>query len=176
MGGTFFPEKEMLMHADRVERGDEPAMSSAAKAAESWTEMVRGLDESVLSSMAPRAADRRRSGVDLQVPASAGFFEMKQYDWPSTEAFVAAVNEADRQLVIGALEFVPEESYEAMLEMIKSGFVHAWTVVKQGSKWRLCQNCKPLLNRWTRLYLLCFRSRLVWRRDCGRGMCRRNGI
>ena len=145
--GDFMPFKEMQEYMDPIEVGKEPKLSKEGKEAESYTELYRdwqavdwtglGVKESVVKFMT--------EGVTFEEEVH-DYIEFSQYDWPNQAAFIEATMEADRQLTIGAIEYVVEDSYVEMEKKMECGRTHAWHIVKQGAKWRLCLNMKPGTN------------------------------
>ena len=88
-----------------------------------------GLDQWVETMM--------QEGVRIQTVREPPFADHPFYRWESTEAMIRAISEADRHLLVGALEYVPEEDLEFFA---RGGIVHPWVVARQGSKWRLCHD------------------------------------
>ena len=66
-----------------------------------------------------------------------GFYEIDQYKWRDSTAQRMGGLEADRHVLLGALEFVPAAEAAALLR--SNATVHPWTVVHQRDKWRACQ-------------------------------------
>ena len=67
-----------------------------------------------------------------------GFYEIDQYKWRDATAQRMGGIEADRHVLLGALEYVPAS--EAVELLSSSATVHPWTVVHQRDKWRACQD------------------------------------
>ena len=67
-----------------------------------------------------------------------GFYEIDQYKWRDATAQRMGGLEADRHVLLGALEYVPAEEAAALLKSCAT--VHPWTVVHQRDKWRACQD------------------------------------
>ena len=67
-----------------------------------------------------------------------GFYEIDQYKWRDATAQRMGGLEADRHVLLGALEFVPAAEAAALLRA--NATVHSWTVVHQRDKWRACQD------------------------------------
>ena len=67
-----------------------------------------------------------------------GFYEIDQYKWRDATAQRMGGLEADRHVLLGALEFVPAAEAAALLN--SNATVHPWTVVHQRDKWRACQD------------------------------------
>ena len=67
-----------------------------------------------------------------------GFYEIDQYKWRDATAQRMGGLEADRHVLLGALEFVPADEAAALLRA--NATVHPWTVVHQRDKWRACQD------------------------------------
>ena len=67
-----------------------------------------------------------------------GFYEVDQYKWRDADAQRMGGLEADRHVLVGALEYVPPEEAQVLLR--SQATVHPWTVVFQKDKWRACQD------------------------------------
>ena len=67
-----------------------------------------------------------------------GFYEIDQYKWRDADAQRIGGLEADRHVLLGALEYV--SSAEAAELLSGNATVHPWTVVQQKDKWRACQD------------------------------------
>ena len=67
-----------------------------------------------------------------------GFYEVDQYRWRDRDAQRVGGLEADRHVLAGALEYVPEREAGSLLS--SRATVHPWTVVFQKDKWRACQD------------------------------------
>lgn len=67
-----------------------------------------------------------------------GFYEIDQYKWRDATAQRMGGLEADRHVLVGALEYVSAE--EATEILTSRATVHPWTVVNQKDKWRACQD------------------------------------
>lgn len=67
-----------------------------------------------------------------------GFYEIDQYKWKDATAQRMGGIEADRHVLLGALEYV--SASEAAVLLASSATVHPWTVVHQRDKWRACQD------------------------------------
>ena len=61
------------------------------------------------------------------------------------EHLAQAISEADRHLLLGSMEHVPEHLVE---EVAASTIVHPWVVARQGDKWRLCYDYSVSTNRY----------------------------
>ena len=86
-----------------------------------------------------------RHGVGIHVEVEPGGTEVPFYRFPSQEALMKAIVEADRALVAGAMEYVPDDRVE---ELIEESTIHPWTIVDQGGgKWRLCHDYSVGTNR-----------------------------
>ena len=88
-----------------------------------------GLPASVIAAM---REGLRIEPVDEPPPADHPF-----YPWETDEHLRQAISEADRHLLLGSMEYVPDDLVE---EVAASSIVHPWVVVKQGGKWRLCHD------------------------------------
>ena len=67
-----------------------------------------------------------------------GFYEIDQYKWRDATAQRMGGLEADRHVLLGALEYV--SASEATVLLSSNATVHPWTVVHQRDKWRACQD------------------------------------
>ena len=127
---------------DRQGAEKEPA---AAKAARSYApipwEPARwdiGLPDELREMMAGQ-------GVGIDVEVEPGGSEVPFYKFPSQEALLKSIVEADRALVAGAMEYIPDDHIG---EVIEKATVHPWTIVDQGGgKWRLCHDYSVGTNR-----------------------------
>ncbi len=64
--------------------------------------------------------------------------EVPFYKWANAEGLLKSVAEADRALLAGAMEYVPEHR---VAEVQAVSTIHPWTIVDQGGgKWRLCHD------------------------------------
>ena len=86
-----------------------------------------------------------RKGVGIHAWEETGFSEVPFYPFASDEGLLKSIQEADRALVAGAMEYVPEDRIE---EIYSRSTVHPWTIVDQGGgKWRLCHDYSVGTNR-----------------------------
>ena len=69
--------------------------------------------------------------------------EPGQYPFEDTEHTLQAIWEADRAILAGHLEPVPAELVEEARQVAPA---HPWLVVKQGEKWRACQDYSLFTN------------------------------
>ena len=70
------------------------------------------------------------------------------YKWDGDEALMRAIHEADRHLLVGALEYVPDDE---VAWVAATSVVHPWVVVPQaGGKWRLCHDYSVGTNKHVR--------------------------
>jgi hypothetical protein len=77
-------------------------------------------------------------GVGIYPSFELGASEVPFYKWASTEGLARSIIEADRAIIAGAMEYVPESR---MQEVLESSTIHPWTIVDQGGgKWRLCHD------------------------------------
>ena len=67
------------------------------------------------------------------------------YKWESCEAQLRAIQEADRHLIVGSLEYVPDDE---VAWTAANCVVHPWVVVRQGEKWRLCHDYSVGINQF----------------------------
>ena len=67
-----------------------------------------------------------------------GFYEIDQYKWRDATAQRMGGLEADRHVLVGALEYVSAAEAATLLKSCAT--VHPWTVVHQRDKWRACQD------------------------------------
>ena len=116
-----------------LNRAELDAAIGAARAAGVGAELLKRAEERLARTdrereeEATRLSCERRLRSLIALPAIA----------VDREALQQAIFEADRHLLIGALEPVPDHLVE---EVARDGVVHPWVVVKQGSKWRLCHD------------------------------------
>ena len=95
--------------------------------------------------MQPAVERLMTRGATIELDADVGAFEVRQYPWPSQQALVEGILEADRSLAVGAMEYVPAGEVESVL---RECVVHPWTVVQQGAeKWRACHDYSVGTNR-----------------------------
>jgi hypothetical protein len=67
-----------------------------------------------------------------------GFAEYPFYPFKDEIGLMKSVSEANRALLVGAMEFVPPDMID---EVRRDSIIHPWTIVDQGSgKWRLCHD------------------------------------
>jgi len=78
-------------------------------------------------------------------PGPPAYAEIPQYAWDTDDALAAGIMEADRALVVGFMEYVPEQDVEAALT---DGYTHPWTMDLKGTKWRACHDYKKGANRY----------------------------
>ena len=89
-----------------------------------------------------------REGVRIRPEVEPPPFDHPFYKWDSDEALMRAIHEADRHLLVGALEYVPDEE---VAEVAATSVVHPWVVVPQaGGKWRLCHDYSVGSNLYVR--------------------------
>ena len=69
--------------------------------------------------------------------------EPGQYPFEDAEHTLHAIWEADRAILAGHLELVPAELVEEARQVAPA---HPWLVVKQGEKWRACQDYSLFTN------------------------------
>ena len=130
-------------HLDPRDRG-EGVEPGEAKAARSWRPMPhrpelwrgKGLPAAVEALMT--------EGARIDMAEESGFEEVPQYAWPTDEALAEGILEADRALVVGAMEYVPDDQLERVL---RESTVHPWTMAQQGAKWRACHDYSVGTNR-----------------------------
>ena len=85
-------------------------------------------------------------GVRIDMDADRSCFEVPQYPYPDEESLLESLMEADRALMVGHMEYVPDEMVESV---VRESTVHPWLMVWQG-KWRLCQDYSEGTNRAAR--------------------------
>ena len=86
-----------------------------------------------------------KSGVVIEPVVEPPMADHPFYHWESDEHLLVAIQEADRHLSIGALEYIPDEVVRHVSE---NAIVHPWVVVKQGERWRLCHDYSIGTNRY----------------------------
>ena len=82
-------------------------------------------------------------GVRIEMDVDACCFEQPQYPFPDGPSMLESLIEADRALMVGHMEYVPDDQIEDVLE---NHVVSPWLMVWQG-KWRLCQDYSDGTNR-----------------------------
>jgi hypothetical protein len=86
-----------------------------------------------------------RSGVVIEPVVEPPMADHPFYHWETDQHLVMAMQEADRHLSIGALQYVPDDMVRHVAE---NAIVHPWVVVKQGEKWRLCHDYSVGTNKY----------------------------
>ena len=86
-----------------------------------------------------------RSGVVIEPVVEPPMADHPFYHWETDHHLLMAIQEADRHLSIGALQYVPDDMARQVAE---NAIVHPWVVVKQGEKWRLCHDYSVGTNRY----------------------------
>ena len=85
-------------------------------------------------------------GVRIDMDADSSCFEQPQYPFPDDQSMMESLLEADRALLVGHMEYVPEDQ---VAQVVRDHIVHPWLMVWQG-KWRLCQDYSEGTNRAAR--------------------------
>ena len=130
-------------HLDPRDRG-EGAEPPAEKAARSWRPMVWEPERWRGKGLPPAVEALMTEGARIDMSEEVGFEEVPQYAWPTDEALAEGILEADRALAVGAMEYVPEDQLERVLQ---ESTVHPWTMAQQGAKWRACHDYSVGTNR-----------------------------
>ena len=77
-------------------------------------------------------------GVSIDASYKGSTWEVPQYPWDGDMARLMGTREAERHLEVGAMEYVPDDQIESVLE---DAVIHPWVVVNQGKdKWRACHD------------------------------------
>ena len=89
-----------------------------------------------------------REGVRIRPEVEPPPFDHPFYKLDGDEALMRAIHEADRHLLVGALEYVPDDE---VAWVAATSVVHPWVVVPQaGGKWRLCHDYSVGTNKHVR--------------------------
>ena len=131
---------------DPRDRG-EGVEASSEKAARSWRPMPHEPERWRGKGLPPEVESLMTEGARIEMAEEAGFEEVPQYAWPSDEALVECILEADRALAVGAMEYVPDDQLDRVLQ---ESTVHPFTMAQQGSKWRACHDYSVGTNRRAR--------------------------
>ena len=125
---------------DPIDAGREPKEDSEKKLERSWEPVPWDPDLWRGKGLRPEVERLMTEGADVFGPETPGFYEIPQYPFGSWEHEQKGGEEADRAIVAGAMEYVPEDEVN---ELMTNCIVHPWLVVQQGSdKWRACQDYK----------------------------------
>ena len=144
-GGRMVDYAALDAVMDPLDREGAPSEPKSAKAARSYMpipiEPARwdiGLPAELNEMMAGK-------GVGVHVWEEPGFSEVPFYPFANDEALLRSIQEADRAIIAGAMEYIPADQLD---EVRRVSTVHPWTVVDQGGgKWRLCHDYSVGLNR-----------------------------
>ena len=121
--------------------GEEP---KARKEARAWLPYPWDPAKWVGRGVAKPVEELMTNGAQVEYLTDRGAYEVKQYPYPSGEALAECLLEADRSLVVGQMEYVPDEMIR---EVMQSEIVHPWLIVQQGAKWRACHDYSVGTNR-----------------------------
>jgi hypothetical protein len=130
-------------HLDPRDRG-EGVDSSSEKAARSWCPLSWEPERWRGKGLPPEVEALMTEGARIHMSEEVGFEEVPQYAWPTDEALAEGILEADRALAVGAMEYVPDDQLERVLQ---ESTVHPWTMAQQGAKWRACHDYSVGTNR-----------------------------
>ena len=130
---------------DPQDRQGAPKEAPCAKAARSYMPIPWeprrwdvGLPEELDQMMA-------KEGASVHAWNEPGFSEVPFYPFASDVGLMKSIVEADRALVVGAMEYVPAGEIDAVRV---ASTIHPWTIVDQGGdKWRLCHDYSVGTNR-----------------------------
>ena len=88
----------------------------------------------------------KEGGHVIRPEVEPGFAEFPFYPFKSEIGLMKSIVEANRALLVGAMEYVPSAAVE---EVRRCSIVHPWTIVDQGGgKWRLCHDYSVGTNRY----------------------------
>ena len=141
--------------ADRAGAEHEP---SSAKAARSY--MPIPWDPKRWDIGLPAELDQMmaREGVGIYPVDELGPTEVPFYKWANDTGLIKSIAEADRAILAGAMEYIPESR---CAEVLATATIHPWTIVDQGGgKWRLCHDYSTGTNRRVPSYAFTLPS--VW--------------
>ena len=117
----------------------------AVKAKLTWEPMPHDPGRYRGKGFKPEIERMMTEGVRIDASSDLGAFEVAQYSWPTGEGLIEAINEVNRAICVGAMEYVPDADVKEVLE---SGIVHPLTIVSQGEgKWRACHDYSVGTNR-----------------------------
>ena len=117
----------------------------AVKAKLTWEPMPHDPGRYRGKGLKPEIERMMTEGVRIDASSDLGAFEVAQYSWPTGEGLIEAINEVNRAICVGAMEYVPDADVKEVLE---SGIVHPLTIVSQGEgKWRACHDYSVGTNR-----------------------------
>lgn len=145
-GGARVDYSELEKHMDPRDLTKD-ASEPFGKAARSYLPMhveLTGWDDLELSQELSRMM--KEGGHVIRPEVEPGFAEFPFYPFKSEIGLMKSIVEANRALLVGAMEYVPPEA----VEMVRSSsIVHPWSIVDQGGgKWRLCHDYSVGTNRY----------------------------
>ena len=120
-------------HMDPRDTGEVP-IDKAAKQELIWSEIPWDPERWRGKGMPREVELLMTEGARVPAPGGAPrLAEFAQYPWDAPEAREAGISEADRAIIVGAMEYVPEDQLDSVLA---DGFIHPWTMALKGDKWR----------------------------------------
>ena len=132
-------------HMDPMDRPGATGEPKSAKMARSYMPVPWEPERWDIGLPAELDAMMARAGVGIEPVEELGPTEIPFYKWASQEGLLKSIQEADRALAAGAMEYVPEGS---AAEVLSTSTVHPWTIVDQGGgKWRLCHDYSVGINK-----------------------------
>ena len=144
-GGRAVDYEHLSQFMDPLDRPGAVTEPKSAKAARSYEPIP--VEPSRWDIGLPDELDEmmRRGGVGIHVWDEPGFSEVPFYPFKSPVGLVKSIQEADRALAAGAMEYVPAEH---VAEVRQFSTISPWTIVDQGGgKWRLCHDYSVGTNR-----------------------------
>ena len=114
---------------DPWDRVGGPAEPKSAKAARSYMEIPWERDRWDVGLPAEIDQIMAKAGVGIYPPVELGPSEVPFYKWVSEEGLLKSIQEADRAIAAGAMEYVP---VSRMAEVSAVSTIHPWTIVDQG--------------------------------------------
>ena len=150
-GDVWLPPSRPALDLDAAERGMDPRDQgliqddAEAKAARPFLPVEHDPAKWFDTGLPPWIEEMMQSGVRIQPVTEPPMADHPFYRWESAEAHLRAIQEADRHLLVGSLEYVPESE---VAWTAANCVVHPWVVVRQGEKWRLCHDYSVGINRF----------------------------
>jgi hypothetical protein len=149
-GDVWCPPCRPALDLDAAERGMHPRDKgliqddAEAKASRPFLPVEHDPAKLFDTGLPAWVEEMMQSGVRiLPVTSEPPMADHPFYRWESAEAHLRAIPEADRHLLVGSLEYVPESE---VAWTSANCIVHPWVVVHQGEKWRLCHDYSVGIN------------------------------
>jgi hypothetical protein len=145
LGGRDIDYAALDAAMDPMDREGAAAEPKSAKVARSYMPIPIEPRRWDIGLPAELDAMMAQQGVGVEVWEEPGFSEVPFYPFSNDEALLRSIQEADRAILAGAMEYVPLDQID---EVRAVSTIHPWTVVDQGGgKWRLCHDYSVGLNR-----------------------------